>query len=82
MWSSSTNKSVGDLLQHGLEPLFEFAPIFRSRDERPEIERHDALLFEAVGHIAGYDASGQALDNRGLTHTRLADQHRVVFGAA
>src|SRR5271165_3091297 len=73
---------LGNLLQHGLEPLLEFAPIFRSRDKRSEIERHDALLFEAFGHIAGYDASGQALDNSSLAHPRLADQHGVILGAA
>src|SRR5271165_5739371 len=73
---------LGNLLQYGLEPLLEFPPIFCSRDERSEIERHDALLFEAFGHIAGYDASGQALDNCSLAHARLADQHGVILGAA
>ena len=39
------------------------------------------MFFEALGHVAGDDALGQALDDGGLAHARLADQHRVVLGA-
>ena len=37
---------------------------------------------QRVGHVAGDDALGEALDDRRLAHARLADQHRVVLGAA
>ena len=38
------------------------------------------LSFRRVGHLAGDDALGQALDDRRLADARLADQHRVVLG--
>ena len=37
--------------------------------------------FEALGHVAGDDPLGQALDDRRLADARLADQHRVVLRA-
>ena len=40
------------------------------------------LFFERFGHLAVDDALREALDDRGLAHARLADQHRVVLGAA
>jgi hypothetical protein len=39
------------------------------------------LFFRLLGHLAGDDALGQALDDGGLADARLADQHRVVLGA-
>ena len=38
--------------------------------------------FEAVGDVAFDDAPGQALDDGGLAHAGLADEDRVVLGAA
>ena len=35
-----------------------------------------------LGDVAGDDALGEALDDRGLADAGLADQHRVVLGAA
>ena len=40
------------------------------------------LSLQPLGHVAGHDALGQALDDGGLAHAGLADQHRVVLGAA
>ena len=37
-------------------------------------------VFERLGHVAGHDALGQPLDDGGLAHARLADQHRIVLG--
>ena len=70
----------GDLLQHGLEPLLEFAAIFGAGDERAEIEREELLVVEAFRHVAVDDAQREALDDRGLADARLADQHRIVLG--
>ena len=72
----------GDLLQHGLEPLLEFAAIFGAGDERAEIERQELLVVEAFRHVAVDDAQSEALDDRGLADARLADQHRIVLGPA
>ena len=74
---------VGDLLQHGLEPLLELAAVLGAGDHRAQVERHRARLpLQALGHVAGDDPLGQALDDRGLADAGLADQHRVVLGAA
>ena len=72
---------VLDLLEHGLEPLLELAAVLRAGDHRAEVERDDALVAQRLGHVAGDDALGQALDDRGLADAGLADQHRVVLGA-
>src|SRR5213076_2432447 len=48
---------------------------------RPGPARPRAFL-QAFGHVAAGDALGQALDDGGLAHARLADQDRVVLGAA
>ena len=37
---------------------------------------------QGLGHVAIDDALGQPLHDRRFTHAGLADQHRVVFGAA
>ena len=72
----------GDLLQHGLEPLLEFAAVFRAGDERAHIERQKLLVFQALRHVAVDDAQRQTLDDRRLADARLADQHRIVLGPA
>ena len=50
---------VLDLLEHGLEALLELAPVLRAGDERAEVERDDALVLEALGHVPADDALGQ-----------------------
>ena len=37
---------------------------------------------QRLGDVAGDDALGEALDDRGLADAGLADQHGVVLGAA
>ena len=73
---------VGDLLEHRLQPLLELAAVFRAGDERAHVERDDALVLEPLGHVAAHDAAGQPFDDRGLADAGLADQHRIVLGAA
>ena len=72
----------GYFLQHGLEPLLELAAIFRARDQRAEIERQQLLVFQAFRHVAIENPQRQAFDDGGLSDTGLADQHRIVLGAA
>ena len=72
----------GDLLQHGLEPLLELAAVFRAGDQRAHVERQQLLVLQAVRHVAVDDAQRQALDDGGLADAGLADQHRIVLGAA
>ncbi len=68
-----------DLLEDGFEPLLEFAAVLRTREQCAHVERHDALVLEALGYIPRDDAVGEPLDDGGLAHTRIADQHRVVL---
>ena len=70
---------VGDLLQHGLQPLLELAAVLGARHHRTEIEADEPLVLQALGHVALDDPPGQALDDRRLADTRLTDQHRVVL---
>src|SRR5205814_757841 len=44
------------LLEDRLEPLLELAAEFGACDERPHVERDDALVLESLGHIAANDA--------------------------
>ena len=73
---------VGDLLEHGLEPLLELAAVLGAGDHRAEVEADEALVLQALGHVALDDAPGEALDDGGLADAGLADEHRVVLGAA
>ena len=41
-----------------------------------------ALVLQPFGHVAAHDALRQPFDDGGLADARLADQHRVVLGAA
>jgi hypothetical protein len=72
----------GDLLEERLEPVLELAAILRAGDHRAQIHRHEPLVLEGFRHVAADDAPGQALDDGGLAHAGLADEHRIVLGAA
>ena len=72
---------VGDLLQDGLEPLLELAPVLGPGHHRAQVECDDPLALQPFGHVALDDPVGQPLDDGGLAHAGLADQHRVVLGA-
>ena len=72
---------VGDLLEHGLEPVLELAAVLRAGDQGADVERDHAPVAERLGHVAGHDPLGQPLDDRRLAHARLADQDGVVLGA-
>ena len=71
-----------DVLQHRLEPLLELAAVLRAREQRCHVERQHALVLERLGHRAVDDALRESLDDRGLADAGLADQHRIVLGAA
>ena len=72
---------VLDLLEDGLEPLLELAAVLRARDHRGQVEAEHAPALERVGHVAGDDALGEALDDGGLADAGLADEDGVVLGA-
>ena len=70
------------LLHDGLEPLFELAAILGAGDDQRKIERQNALVGQERRHVALGDALREAFHDGRLAHARLADQHRVVLGAA
>ncbi len=72
----------GDLLQDRLQPLLELAAVLGAGHQRAHIQRDHALVLQPLGHVAAHDALRQPLDDGGLAHAGLADQHRVVLGAA
>ena len=73
---------LGEVVEHGLQALFEFAAELGARDQRAHVEREDALALQALGHFAVDDALREAFDDGGLADARLADEHRVVLRAA
>ena len=70
---------LAELVQHRLEAFLEVAAVLRPGQERTQIQRQDALILQAIGHFAVHNALRQALDDRGLAHTGLTDQNRVVL---
>ncbi len=73
---------LAQLLENRLQALLKLAPVFGTRKQGPHIQAEYAFVLEAFGHLAIDNALGQALDNGGLAHARLPDQHRVVFRPA
>ncbi len=71
-----------DLLEHLLEALLEVAAVAAAGHQGAEVERVELLVVQRLGHVVGRDRLGQALDDGGLADAGLADEHRVVLGAA
>src|SRR5205823_11087158 len=72
---------VGDLLEHGLEAFLELAAVLGPGDHRTQVEGNHALVLQTLGDVAFHDAASETLNDGGLAHAGLADQHRVVLGA-
>ncbi len=70
------------LLHDGLEPLFELAAILGASHDQRKIERQNALVRQERRHVALGDLLRQTLHDRRLADAWLADQHRIVLGAA
>ncbi len=71
-----------DFLQHGLQPLLEFAAVLGAGQQARHVEHQHALFLQGLRHFAIDDALRQAFDDGGLADAGFADQHRVVLGAA
>ena len=71
-----------DLLEDGLQPVLELAAVLGAGDHGAEVERDDALVLQALGHVAHVDPAREALDDGGLADAGLADQDGVVLRAA
>ncbi len=73
---------ASDLFHDLFHALFEFATVFGARHQAGEVERDQALVFEQVRDVAAHDAQGEALGDGGFADAGLADEARVVLGAA
>ena len=73
---------LGRLLDHVLEALLKLATILGTRHEARQVERPDILVHEVLGHVAGCNLLSQTLDDGRLTHAGVAQNERVVLGAA
>ena len=71
-----------DLLENGLEAVFKLAAKLGAGEHRAEVERDDALVAQDLRHVALEDAAGEAFDDGCLADAGLADEYRVVLGAA
>ena len=72
---------LSQFFQHRFQPFFELAAKLGTSQQARHVERQHALVLQRLGHFAIDDALCQTLDDGGLAHARLADQHRVVLGA-
>ena len=64
------------------QALLEVAAVTRAGEHRRKVESDHALVAQLLGHGAGDDRPGEPLDDRGLAHTGLADEHGVVLRPA
>ena len=71
-----------ELGQHALEALLEVAAVARAGEQRPHVELEDDRGAQHVGHLAAHDPERQPLRDGGLADPRIADEQRVVLGAA
>ena len=74
--------SLGGLLDHVLEALLKLTAILGARNEARQVERPDVLVHEVLGHVADSDLLRQALDDGRFAHAGIAQDKRVVLGAA
>ncbi len=67
------------LVHHRLEPLFELTPKLGAGDQGAHVQGQDPAVLQRSGHVARDDSGGQALDDGGLAHASLTDDHGVVL---
>ena len=72
----------GNVLEHGLQPLLEFAAILGAGEQHRHVERKDTLVLERLRHLAVDDSLRETFDDGGLADAGFADQHGVVLGSA
>ena len=64
------------------DALFELTAVLGASHHQGEVEHHDALVAQDLGHAILDDLLSQTFDDGRLAHTGLAQQHRVVLRAA
>ena len=71
-----------EVVEHPFQAFFELATELGAGDQRAHVERQDALAAQSLGDFVVDDALREALDDRCLADTGLADQHGIVLRAA
>jgi len=71
-----------DLFEHGFQPFFKFAAVFRPCDKGAHIKGENRLILQAVGHVPSHDPLRQPFGNGGFAHARLSDENGIVLGFA
>ncbi len=61
------------LFEHGLQALFKFTAIFRTRDQGAHIKGDYLPIFQTFGHVSAHNPLGQAFHDRGFTHAGFTD---------
>ena len=61
---------------------FKFAAIHRAGDRGGQVKGINFFAVERFRHLAGHDFFGQPFHDGGFAHARLAQNNRVIFGAA
>ncbi len=83
VWISSMNRiAFGlflELLQHGLQALFEIAAVLGAGEQCAHVERIDRALRQHVGHVASTMRLARPSAIGGLADAGLADQQRIVL---
>jgi hypothetical protein len=73
---------LAELADDPLQPLLELAAVLRARDDQREVERENLLLRQEHRDGALDDPRREPLDDRRLADAGLAEEDRVVLGAA
>ncbi len=71
-----------ELVNDAFKSLFELAAVHRSGHERADVQLEQAFVHQRRGDVALHDALGESLHDGGLADARLADEGRIVLGAA
>ena len=71
-----------EFLDDPLEPFLELAAIDRPGHQAADVQLQHPLFQQRFGDIAADDALGQSLDDGRFAHAGVADEGRVVLGAA
>ena len=71
-----------DFFEHFLQTLFEVSAIAAACNKCTEVECVELLAGESFWHVIAHNLLCKAFNDCGLANTRLADEHRIIFGAA
>ena len=69
-----------DFVQDALQALLELATVLRTGHHGAQVKGDELLALQGGGDVARADELRQALDDGGLAHARLTDEHGVVLG--